>query len=45
LVSLLLVGFVGAYFCPIALTAAGAYLTYRLVLNAALSADDDGDGE
>jgi hypothetical protein len=42
---LLLVGVVGAYFWPIALTLAAAYLTYLLVLNAALSTDDEGGGE
>ena len=30
---LLLIGFVGAYFWPIALTLAAAYLSYRLVLH------------
>ena len=30
---LLLIGFVGAYFRPIALTLAAAYLSYRLVLH------------
>ena len=29
---LLLIGFVGAYFWPIALTLAAAYLSYRVVL-------------
>jgi hypothetical protein len=38
---LLLIGFVGAYFWPIALTLAAAYLSYRDVLHALVQRDAD----
>jgi hypothetical protein len=34
---LLLIGFVGAYFWPIALTLAAAYLSYQVVLRALMA--------
>ena len=34
---LLLIGFVGAYFWPIALTLAAAYVAYRVVLHALMT--------
>jgi hypothetical protein len=36
---LLFVGFVGAYFWPIALTLTAAYLSYRVVLHALVARD------
>jgi hypothetical protein len=39
---LLLVGFVGAYFWPIALTLAAAYLPYRVVLRVLVTRDQRG---
>jgi hypothetical protein len=41
---LLLIGVVGAYFWPIALTIAAGYLSYRVVLHA-LEAANTGSGD
>jgi hypothetical protein len=39
--TLLIIGFVGAYFWPIALTIAAAWLSYRVVLHTLTANVDD----